>query len=185
MRWFWQVFHDRSLRLRTFWCFVPLILEYCSAVLWSADNSPLKQLGRIFRSAVFLTRGVLGCNLADRRSVTLLSVPFKIKSNAMPHFTETCHLCSMCWRVFLLMLWLLKGTSFILLAVELLSTAGPLCPSQYLSGTILMTMCLMVWDWRVFRAESMSSCWFNLLFLLSPPIFCFSFSSFSVLVVWG
>ena len=32
MRKSWQVFHDRSLLLRTFWSFVLPVLEYCSAV---------------------------------------------------------------------------------------------------------------------------------------------------------
>ena len=32
MRKSWQIFHDRSLLLRSFWSFVLLVLEYCSAV---------------------------------------------------------------------------------------------------------------------------------------------------------
>ena len=32
MRKSWQVFHDRSLLLRSFWSFVLPVLEYCSAV---------------------------------------------------------------------------------------------------------------------------------------------------------
>ena len=47
----------------------------------------------------------------------------------------------------------LIGTRLRLLAVELLSIVEPLCPSQCLSGTILVTLYLMVWDWRVLRAE--------------------------------
>ena len=46
-------------------------------------------------------------------------------------------LCRMCRRVSLVVVWLLIGTRLRLLAVELISEAGPLCPSQYLHGTIL------------------------------------------------
>ena len=91
--------------------------------------------------------------------------------------------CSMCRRVLLVVLWLLKY-----------SFAPPLCrKSQYrrtfvplsLSlGYYLCTLYLMVWDWRVLWAEPMLSCWPNLLFLfLSPTIL--SFSSFHGLVVCG
>ena len=47
-------------------------------------------------------------------------------------------------------------------------TTEPLFPSQCLCGTILVTLCLMVWDWRVLRAELMLCCWTNLLFLFVP-----------------
>ena len=57
-------------------------------------------------------------------------------------------------------------------------------PSRCLFGTILVTLCMMVWDWRTSRAEPMLSCWHDLLFLfLSRTIL--SFSSFNGLVVWG
>ena len=40
MRKSWQVFHDRSLLLRSLWSFVLPVLEYCSAVWCSAADSP-------------------------------------------------------------------------------------------------------------------------------------------------
>ena len=40
----WQVFHDRSLLVRSFWSFVLPVLEYCSAVWCSAAESHLKLL---------------------------------------------------------------------------------------------------------------------------------------------
>ena len=43
-----------------------------------------------------------------------------------------------------------------------------------------MPLCLMMWDWQVFSAEPMPSCWHNLCFL--SPIF--AFSTFHGLVVW-
>ena len=70
-----------------------------------------------------------------------------------------------------------------LLIVGVLSIAEALCPSLCLFGTILVTLCLMVWDWRVSRAEPMLSCWHDLLSFLSPTVL--SFSSFHGLVVWG
>ena len=42
MRKSWQVFHDRSLLLKSFWSFVLPVLEYCSAVWCSAADSHLK-----------------------------------------------------------------------------------------------------------------------------------------------
>ena len=83
MRKSWQVFHDWSLLLRSFWSFVLPVLEYCSAVWCSAADSHLKLLDRVVRSAGFLAGGVLDCNLAHRRSVAELCLLFKIKSNPM------------------------------------------------------------------------------------------------------
>ena len=71
----------------------------------------------------------------------------------------------MCRLVSLVVLLLLIGTRSRLLVVGLLSIAEPLCPSRCLFGTILVTLCLMVWDWRVSRPEPMLSCWHDLLFL--------------------
>ena len=79
----WQVFHDRSLLVRSFWSFVLPVLEYCSAVCCSAADSHLKLLDRVVRSAGFLAGGVLDCNLAHRRSVAELCMLFKIKSYSM------------------------------------------------------------------------------------------------------
>ena len=69
MRKSWQVFHDRSLLLRSFWTFGLPVLEYCSAVWCSAADSHLKLLDRVDRSAGFLAGGVLDSNLVHRRSV--------------------------------------------------------------------------------------------------------------------
>ena len=85
MRKSWQVFHDRSLLLRSFWSFVLPVLEYCSAVWCSAADSHLKLLDRVVRSTGFLAGGVLECNLAHRRSVAELCMLFKIKSKPTNH----------------------------------------------------------------------------------------------------
>ena len=46
-------------------------------------------------------------------------------------------------------------TLMLLLAAEPRSTAGPIFPSQCPCRTILLTMCSMLWDWRVLRAWTM------------------------------
>ena len=46
MRKSWQVFHDRSLLVRSFWSFVLPVLEYCSAA-----DSHLKLLDRVVRDS--------------------------------------------------------------------------------------------------------------------------------------
>ena len=81
MRKSWQVFHDKSLLVRSFWSFALPVLEYCSAVWYSAADSHLKLLDRVLRSVDFLAGGVLECNLAHRRSVEELCMLFKIRSN--------------------------------------------------------------------------------------------------------
>ena len=151
MRKSWQVFHDRSLLLRSFWSFVLPVLEYCSAVLCSAADSHFKLLDRVIRCAGFLAGGVLDCNLAHRRSVAELCMLLKIKSNPMhplSGLSMSYGLCRMCRCVLLVVLWLLISTRSRILIVGLLSIAEPLCPSRCLFGTILVTLCLMVWQRR-------------------------------------
>ena len=63
----------------------------------------------------------------------------------------------MCRPVLLVVLWLLIGTRSRLLVVGLLSIEEALLPSLCLFGTILVTLCLMVWDLRVSRADPMFS----------------------------
>ena len=52
--------------------------------MWCSDtDSHLKLLDRLVRSDSSLAGGVLECNLAHRRSVAMLCMLFKIKSNPM------------------------------------------------------------------------------------------------------
>ena len=51
----WREFHDRSLLERCFWGFVLSVLEYCSAVWYSAADTHLKLLDRAVSGARFLT----------------------------------------------------------------------------------------------------------------------------------
>ena len=164
MRKSWQVFHDRSLLLRSFWSFVLPVLEYGPAVWCSAADSHLKLLDRVVRSAGFLAGGVLECNLANRRSVAELCILFKIRSNPMHPLSGTLTLPYVPARV-------TRGA----LVAHRHSFAHPhcrtLCPFRCLFGTILVTLCLMVWDWRASRPEPMLSCsWHDLLVFVS---YCF------------
>ena len=170
MRKSWQVFHDRSLLVRSFWSFVLPVLEYCSAVWCSDADSHLKLLDRVVRSADFLAGWVLECNLSHRRSVAELCMLFKIKSNPMHPLSGALPLPYVPARI-TVVLWLLICTRSRLLVVGLLSIAEALRSSLCLFGTILVTLCLMVWDWRVSRAEPMLSCWHDLLFLCCPLLF--------------
>ena len=136
MRKSWQVFHDRSILLRSFWSFVLPVLEYCSAVWCPAADSLLKLLDRVVRSAGFLAGGVLECNLAHRRSVAELCMLFKNKSNPMHPLNGALPLPYVPARV-TRGHWLLIGTCSRLLVVGLLSIPETLCPSLCLFGTIL------------------------------------------------
>ena len=60
---------------RVFQCFrdfVLPVLEYCSAVWWSAADTHLKLLYHAVSDAGFLTGGVFECDIAHRRSVAVL-----------------------------------------------------------------------------------------------------------------
>ena len=144
--------------------FVLPVLEYCSAVWCSAADSHLKLLDRFVMSAGFLAGGVLDCNLARRQSVAELCMLSRLRVIQCILWEVHC-LCRMCRHVLLMVLWLLIGTRSRLLVVGLLSFAKPVCPSRYLFGTILVTLCSMVWDWRVSRVKPMLPGWHDLLFL--------------------
>ena len=77
----------------------------------------------------------------------------------------------MCRRVLLVVLWLLIDTHSRLLVVGLLSIVEDLCPYLCLFETILVTLCLMVCDWQVLRAEPMLFCWHDLLSLFCLLLF--------------
>ena len=133
-----QVFHDRTLLLRSFWSFVMPVLEYCSAVWYSAADSHLKLLDGVVRTVVV--------NLAHRRSVAELCMVFKIKSNPM-------HPLSGALRLPYVPAHVTRGAlvahrhSFAppRCRTSQYCISEPLCPSRCLFGTILVTLCLMVW----------------------------------------
>ena len=59
LRMSWRLFHDRLLIGRCFWGFVLPVLEYCSAVWFSAADTHLKLLDRVVSGTCFLAGGVL------------------------------------------------------------------------------------------------------------------------------
>ena len=73
----------------------------------------------------------------------------------------------MCRHVLLMVLWLLIGTRSCRLVVGLLSITEALCPFRM----VLVTLCLMVWDWRISRAELMLFCWHDLVVLFCLVLF--------------
>ena len=79
----WRVFHDRSLLERGFRGFVLPVLEYCSAVWCSAEDTHLKLLDLEVSGSRFLTGGVFACNIVHRRSVAVLCVLYKFRCNSM------------------------------------------------------------------------------------------------------
>ena len=79
----WRVFHDRSLREKCFRGFVLIVLEYCSAVWCSADDTHLKLIDRAVSGARFLTGCVFECDIAHLRSVAVLCMLYKIRYNPM------------------------------------------------------------------------------------------------------
>ena len=66
------MFHDRSLLVRCFRCFVLPVFQYCSTVWCMAADTHLKLLDRVVSGARFLTGGVFECDIAHRRSVAVL-----------------------------------------------------------------------------------------------------------------
>ena len=159
-----------------FWSSVLPVLEYCSAVWCSAADSHLKLLHSVVRRAVFVAGGVLEWNLAHRdlQQCCASYLRWRVTQCILWVVHFLCLICRMCRRVLLVVIWLLIGTRLRLLAVELLSTAKPLSPYRCLFGTIVVTLCFLVWDWRVLRAEPILFCWPNL-FFSSPTIYFFFF----------
>ena len=149
-------------------------LEYCSAVFCSAVDTHLKLLDRVVSGAHFRTGGVFECDIAHRRSVTVLYMLYKVWCNAIH---PVCLWSYVPVRVTLGALVAHPYTYARFLSAKLRSTAGPSFCSQCPCGTIWMTLYSMVCDWRGSRAEPM------LFYLLSCSIaFClllfFHFFSF-------
>ena len=80
---FWQVFHDRSLLGR---CLGLLSCQFCRTVLPFGALLPIHTLDYWTEWSVvpiFLTGGVFDCDLAHRRSVTVLCMLYRIRCNPM------------------------------------------------------------------------------------------------------
>ena len=59
------------------------VLKYCSTLWCSAADAHHKPLDRAVSGARFLTGGVFECDIAHRRSVTILCMMYKIRCNPM------------------------------------------------------------------------------------------------------
>ena len=71
------------------------------------------------------------------------------------------------------------------LAAEPRSIGGLLFSSQYLCGTVLVTPCSMVWDWRVSRAGPIPFYWPSCSLTFCLLLFSLSLLSIYGLVLWG
>ena len=180
LRMSWRVFHDRSLLRRCFRGFVLPILEYCSAVWCSAADTHLMLLDRAVSGARFLTGGAFECDIAHRRSVAVICMLYKIRCN--PNHPLNGALPGPYVPVRVTRGALVIGAHMHRLAAEPCSTAGLLFLSRCPSGTILLTLYSMVWDWRVSRAEPVLFYWPKLLYPYYNFLLFIPFSSFCLLV---
>ena len=146
-------------------CFLGDALGVLSCQFWStappfgARLLVHRLLDRVVSGASFLTGGVFECDLAHRRSVAVLCMLHKIRCNSMHPLYGALPVPYMCRCGLHALLLSHIGTLMRLLAAEPLSIAGLLFSGQCLCGTILVTPCSMVWDWRVSRARSMPLYW--------------------------
>ena len=133
--------------------FLP-VLEYCSVVWCSASDTHLKLLDRAVSGARFLTGGCLSV-------IFLIVDPCQscvcfIRSGVIRcTLLMVLYLDCMCQCELHAVLWSHIGTLMDRLAAEPCSTAALLFPSRCPSGTILLTVYSMVWDWWVPRAGPM------------------------------
>ena len=160
-----RVFYDRFLLVRCFQVFFLPILEYCSSVWCSAEDTHLKQLDHVVNVTLLF------------RSVAALCMLYKFKCNSMHSLNGALPGSYVPVRV--------TGAHQYTYAPPR-STIGVLFPSQCLSGTILLTLYLMVWDWQVSRAGHCYFYWPKLLY----PYYCLllfypSLHTVYRLVLWG
>ena len=171
------MFHDRSLLGRCFRGFVLPVFRVLFCVWCSAAATHLKLLDLAVSGARLLTGGVFECDIAHRRSVTVLCMLYKIRCTRCT-LLMVLYLDRMCQCWLHAVLWLHIGTLLHRLAAEHRSTAGFLFPSQCPPLTILLTPYSMVWDWRVSTAGEMFFYWPKLLYPYYSLLLFFPFSSF-------
>ena len=120
--------------------------------------------------------GVWEWKFVYQRYATVLCMLLKSRVTQRILWAVHC-LCRMCRRVLLVVHWLHIGTR-----LPFLDRCRTYCSSFVALSVSIMTLHLMVWDWRILRAESMLLVLLIFLFL-SPNTFYFS--NFRWLVVWG
>ena len=104
--------------------------------------------------------GVFEWDIAHRRSVAVLCMLYKIRCNPIHPLNDALPGPHVPVRVTSGALVSHRHTY----APARCRTAGLLFPSQWFSGTILLTTYSMVWDWRVSRAGPMLFYWPKLLY---------------------
>ena len=144
-----KVFHGRSLLERCFHGFVLPVLEYCSAVQFSAADTHLKLLELAVSGARFLTGGVFECNIlliVDLLQFCVCCIRSGVTrcTRLMMHYLDRMRQCGLH-----VVPWSHIGILMRCLAAEPRSTTGLLFSSQCPSETILLTPYSMVWNWRV------------------------------------
>ena len=125
--------------------------------------------------------GVFECDIVHRRPVTGLYMLYKIRCNPMDSLycaLSVTYCMSQC--LLHLVLWPYIGNHLPLLDAEPLSTAGLSFPSQFLIGTILLTLYLVVYHRPVLRVGPLFVNWPKQLAAVS-----FSVSSLSRLLSMG
>ena len=177
------MFHAKSLLGRCLLGFV------CSAVWCSAavTHLNLKLLDRAVSGAWFLTGGVFECEIANRRSVAILCMLYKNRCNQMHPLNISLHGPYVPVRVTLGAL-VAHRFAYAPLRCRTSKFRRTFIPSQCPSGTILLTLYSMVWNWRVSRAGLMLFYYPKLLYPYYSLLLFFPFSSFCLLVGivgWG
>lgn len=166
------MFHDRSLLLTFFRNFVLPVFEYACIVPQSCAQLSIHSLNYWtgLAGVQVLIFWLAMCNLAHQRSVEVLYMQFKIKSNPIHYLS-----CA------LPLLYAPKRVNRGNLVAHQLSLTPPRCRTFAadlvtfvpLNGTILITLCLILWDWQILRAETMLFFQPIYSFFLPPSIYFF------------
>ena len=142
------------------------------AAVWCSDaDAHIKLLYRVASGASYLTGDVLSlsafCTMHfQRQPVTVLCMHAVLDQVKPDSPSLVLYLCRICQCGLHVMLWSHIGKLMCLLAAEPHDIYSPLS----VCGTILLTLYVMVWDWRVLRGGPMLFYWPRLLapFLFSP-----------------
>ena len=126
-----------------------LSFPFWSTVVQCGALLPIHTADRVVNGARFLTVGVFECDIAHCRSVAMLCMLYKIRCNPVHLLNCALYLDRMCQRGLHAVLWSYIGSLTRFLVAEPRSTAEPLFPFLCPSGTILLALYLIVWDWRV------------------------------------
>ena len=142
LRKFWRVFPDGSLLGRCFRAFVLPVLECCSSVWCSAADTHPKLLDRAVSGARFLTRGVFECDIAHRRSVTVLCM---LVRDSPAHMVQVEHPLNGALPGPYVPVWVTRGA----LVAQRYTYAPPRCRTSQYSRTFV-TLSVSLWKRSLF-----------------------------------